>query len=361
LLLISVLLGVVPLSPILPPPGSAVAGDAGRLAGVLHLDQVAPGVGSAAIEVGEAIDQRFVCMPGMVPAGSVSSATVRIMTDDGRKARIVGIFDRAAPTYEQVGVEFFGPPGRRLAERAQLRPGERVLDLGCGRGASLFPAAEAVGPDGEVVGLDLAPAMLARTAAEADRRGLGWVRVRQGDAERPDEPEGSFDAVVAGFVVYFLDDPAAAVARWGRLLRPGGRLVLSTFTERSAAEIATFAAAAGAVRPFQPPAEPGDHDDGPPPDEIYTAAWLRGLFDDSGLTDVDTVEITQRSVFASPEVVWDFVLSAGGRPMLERIPPEHRPAARTALAEAVAPHLRQPDGTYARTTGFRLTRARRPR
>jgi ubiquinone/menaquinone biosynthesis C-methylase UbiE len=298
-------------------------------------------------------------MPGVVAAGYNRSATVWIMTDEGRKARIVGIFDRAAPTYEQVGVELFGPPGRQLAALAQLRPGERVLDLGCGRGASLFPAAEAVGPRGEVVGLDLAPEMVARTAAEADRRGLAWVRVRQADAERPDEPEGRFDAVIAGFVVFFLDDPAAAVARWGRLLRPGGRLVLSTFTERSAAEQAAFAAVVDAVRRFQPPSGPPDRDSGPP-DEIYTTAWLCGLFAGSGLTDVDIVEIIQRSVFASPEVFWDFVLSAGGRPVLERIPPEHRPAARTALAEAVAPHLRQPDGTYARTTGIRLTRARRP-
>jgi ubiquinone/menaquinone biosynthesis C-methylase UbiE len=276
------------------------------------------------------------------------------------KARIVGIFDRAAPTYDRVGVEFFGPPGRRLVELAGLRPGERVLDLGCGRGASLFPAAEAVGPRGEVVGLDLAPTMLAETAAEAERRGLTWVRVREGDAEQPTEPEGSFDAVVAGFVVFFLDEPATAVARWGRLLRPGGRLVLSTFAPPSDAENAMRHAVAEAVEPFQPASDGNDEDDDGPPEEIFTGAWLAALFDGSGLTDVETVEIVQRTVFPSLDRVWDFVLSAAGRPLLEAIPEDRQPAARAAVAEAAAEHLRQPDGSYVRTTGMRLTRARRP-
>jgi ubiquinone/menaquinone biosynthesis C-methylase UbiE len=284
--------------------------------------------------------------------------------DHGRKERIVGIFDRAAPTYDRVGVEFFGPPGRQLAELAGLRPGDRALDLGCGRGASLFPAAEAVGPDGEVVGLDLAPTMLAETAAEARQRGLTWVRVGQGDAEHPEEhPDvraGGFDAVIAGFVVFFLDDPVAAVARWGRLLRPGGRLVLSTFTPPADAEKAMWAAVAEAVRPYQP--DGYDPDAGPagPGPEIFTTGWLAALFDGSGLIDVETVEITQRTEIPSPDRVWDFVLSAGGRPLLERITDERRPAARAALADVAAAHLRQPDGSYVRTTGMRLTRAVRP-
>nr|WP_308784713.1 methyltransferase domain-containing protein [Phytohabitans houttuyneae] len=101
------------------------------------------------------------------------------------KQRIAGVFDRAAPTYEQTGVAFFDPIGAALAERAGLRAGERVLDVGCGRGASLLPAAEAVGPSGVAAGIDLAPGMVAATAAEARRRGLTQVHVKVGDAEAP--------------------------------------------------------------------------------------------------------------------------------------------------------------------------------
>ena len=76
------------------------------------------------------------------------------------KAGVAGVFDRAAATYDQVGVEFFQPIGRFLVSRTDPQPAERVLDVGCGRGASAIPAAEAVGPTGSVLATDLAPSMV---------------------------------------------------------------------------------------------------------------------------------------------------------------------------------------------------------
>ena len=279
------------------------------------------------------------------------------MTDVDRKAQIVGMFDRAAPTYDQLGIEFFGPPSRQLVELAGLRPGDRVLDLGSGRGASLLPAAEAVGPEGEVIGVDLAPTMIRSTADEARRRGFAWVRMTRGDAEHPDFPENSFDVVIAGFIVFFLDDPAAAVARWSRLLRPGGRLVLSTFAELTDAERAMYGAIEEALRPFRPPVE---EDDVPgSTDPTRTPEWVTALFTDADLDDVEMVEIVQRSEYETPELFYDFLLSAGGRSLVEDIPADQQAAARAAVTDAVVDHLRQPDGTYVKETGMRLTLARR--
>ncbi len=279
------------------------------------------------------------------------------MTDVDRKSLIVGMFDRAAPTYDQLGIEYFGPPSRQLVELAGLRPGDRVLDLGSGRGASLLPAAEAVGPEGEVIGVDLAPTMVRSTAEEARRRGFAWVRMTQGDAEHPDFPENSFDVVIAGFIVFFLDDPAAAVARWSRLLRPGGRLVLSTFAELTDADRAMHTAIGEALRPFRPPVE---EDDVPgSTDPTRTPEWVTALFTEADLDDVEMIEIVQRSEYETPELFYDFLLSAGGRALVENIPAEQQAAARAAVTDAVVDHLRQPDGSYARESGMRLTLARR--
>ena len=98
--------------------------------------------------------------------------------------------------------------------------GDRVLDVGCGRGAALFPAAEAVGVTGSVAGIDLVAAMVAATAADITRRGVANASVRVGDAESPEFPDRSFDAVLAGFVLFFLPDLAAALRACARLLRP---------------------------------------------------------------------------------------------------------------------------------------------
>jgi ubiquinone/menaquinone biosynthesis C-methylase UbiE len=93
---------------------------------------------------------------------------------------LIRAFDEAAATYDAVGVEFFTPMGAELVRRAAIRPGEHVLDVGCGRGAVLLPAAHATGPGGRVTGIDLAPAMVALTGREvAD---LPWVTVAVGDA-----------------------------------------------------------------------------------------------------------------------------------------------------------------------------------
>jgi ubiquinone/menaquinone biosynthesis C-methylase UbiE len=88
------------------------------------------------------------------------------------KRGIQGIFDRGADTYGQVGVDFFTPAARDLVARADLQPGDRVLDLGTGRGAVLFAAADPVGPSGRAVGVDLSGRMVELTAGEAAARGL---------------------------------------------------------------------------------------------------------------------------------------------------------------------------------------------
>lgn len=166
------------------------------------------------------------------------------------------IFDRAAATYEAVGVPFFDVFGPRLVELARLQTGEDVLDLGTGRGAALFPAATAVGPSGSATGLDLAPGMVQRTAADAAARDWRHVRVLRGDAAHPPVEEASYDAVLAAFVLFFLNDPAAALQCWARLLRPGGRLGLATFLSHPDDDLFAALLRELAEAPDEPPAPP---------------------------------------------------------------------------------------------------------
>ncbi|MEX5635986.1 class I SAM-dependent methyltransferase [Parafrankia sp. FMc2] len=141
------------------------------------------------------------------------------------------VFDRAARDYDADihGVPFFRPLGRTLASAAGIRPGDDVIDLACGRGAVLFPAAEAAGATGSVRAFDLAPTMVELTAADVTARALPWVEVEIADAAEPPAEPGSADVVLCGMGLFLLPDPAAALARWHGLLRPGGRLAVSVF------------------------------------------------------------------------------------------------------------------------------------
>lgn len=149
--------------------------------------------------------------------------------DTGRSERIADLFDLVVDSYDNVGVAFFGPIAERLVAAVDPAPGARVLDIGCGRGAALFRLADVVGPTGAVTGIDLSPRMVEATAREARARGVSNVNVRVMNAMDPDLPHGTFDAITASFMIFFLPDPAAALTRWRSLLVPRGTVGVSTF------------------------------------------------------------------------------------------------------------------------------------
>lgn len=276
------------------------------------------------------------------------------MTEDPRPL-VAKLFDEVATTYDQVGVDFFGQFGRRLVALAGLKPGWRVLDVGCGRGAVLFSAADAVVPGGgEVLGVDLSQGMVDATAAEIQRRGLESVYLQVLDAQTlPGLPERAYDAVLSGLSAFFLPDPHAGVRRWFELLRPGGRLALSSFTgvdER-------FDVAHEALKPFLP--------EGPPPkppgiDAFSSTDAVADLLRSAGYVEIGSVERAHDTVFRSPEHWWQWQSSHGGRASIDRIAPGLLESAKAAACAALEP-LCEPDGTLVLHPRLRYTVADKPR
>ena len=111
-----------------------------------------------------------------------------------------------------------------LLDRAGLRPGQSVIDLGCGPRGILDTLAELVAPAGRVVGLDADPAHTAMAAGFAVRQGLSGVEIMTADARSTGLPSGSFDVVHARTLLVNLPDPAGVAAEMIRLARPGGRV-----------------------------------------------------------------------------------------------------------------------------------------
>lgn len=126
------------------------------------------------------------------------------------------------------------PLASALLEAAELRPGERVLDVGCGCGATSLAAAVAVGPDGAVLGVDLSEKMLdvARSRARAKQvTNVAFVE-RDAQALAPD----NFDAIISRLGIMFFPDPARAFAALRACLHPGGRLTAVVWQELAANE-----------------------------------------------------------------------------------------------------------------------------
>ncbi len=263
-------------------------------------------------------------------------------------ATFAGVFDRAAPTYEALGVDFFSVFGVDLVADAQLKPGERVLDVGCGRGACLFPAAAAVGAGGRVVGVDLAPGMVAATADDAEQRGLDHVEVVLGDAQQP-PVTGPFDVVLAGMVMFFLPDPAAALRAYARLLRPGGRVALSTLgpDDPKWAWLAVLSRTTGGPRL---PTRSGP---------FASTDALHALLGPAGFVDARTLERVHETRFADPDQWWRWTWSVGLRAAWEQLPEARLEQVRQVAHRKVAA-MAGPDGSICLRSTLWNTLATRP-
>ena len=241
---------------------------------------------------------------------------------------IAGVFDRAADTYDRVGVPWFEPIAAGLVAALAVRPGERVLDVGCGRGAALRPLAHATGPDGYALGIDLAPRMVELT--RQDLSDLPQVEVRVGDARAPGLPSASFDVVASCLVLFFLPDPAAALRAWTDLLVGGGRLGVTTFggqDERWRRVDALF-------DPYLPAAMLDARTSGRR-GPFASDAGMQDLFREAGLADVRTVADQVEARFDDPEHFLRFSWSHGQRAMWEAVPEADRPALRAEVVDTL--------------------------
>lgn len=202
------------------------------------------------------------------------------------------------------------PIGHALIERADFAPGERVIDIGCGGGATSLEIARRVAPEGSVLGLDISPDLVAAASERAKAAGLSNVSFTCADAATA-MPEGApFDRLVSRFGSMFFADPFPAFANLHRLVKPGGRIDLSVWAP--ARENQWISEMMAIIRrhvdvPAPIPRTPG-------PFALDDTAYIEDLLGKGGFSGIDIVAWEGKQQIggagATPESAVEFVLGS---------------------------------------------------
>lgn len=182
---------------------------------------------------------------------------------------------------------FMGRFSERLPDQmmslADVLPGDRVLDVGCGPGALTGALAQLLGPE-SVVAVDPMPAFVA-----AARERSPGVDVRESSAENLPFDDDTFDVAMAQLVVHFMEDPLVGLTEMARVTRPGGRVVACVW-DQSRGPLSTFVSVLDEVAPYERKI---------PPSAGTSAGSLEQLFALAGLKDIRGVEMSATVTFVT--------------------------------------------------------------
>lgn len=236
-----------------------------------------------------------------------------------------------------------GPVGDAARARLDPRPGEAVVDVGCGCGHTTLQLADDVGPQGRVVGVDVSTPMLA--LARERSRGRDNVSYVDADAQTHPFAAASFDALFSRFGVMFFDDPIAAFANLGAAMRPGGRLSFACWRPP---ELNLWMSEGVRVIASLIPPPPPPPPDAPGPYAFANADRLKAILTSSGWS---TIEIEPHDLTLTIAADLDEAIAGlqevGPTAMLLRdAPAATRAAALDALHAAFAPRITR-DGLQA--------------
>lgn len=224
------------------------------------------------------------------------------------------------------------PVGDIIAGRADPGDGARVLDIGCGAGATTLDMARRVGAEGRAVGVDVSETLLELARERARAAAVGNVDFVRADAATHDFGRPAFDAAISRYGVMFFDAPDAAFANLRRALQPGGGLTFACW--RSAAENPLSLVPLEAAAPFlpEPPQLPAD---GPGRFAFADPDRVRGILDRGGWRHVDIEPLDVATPVSFDELL-TLSLKLG---LLGTLLPRHDESVRKRVAEAVAARI----------------------
>jgi ubiquinone/menaquinone biosynthesis C-methylase UbiE len=230
------------------------------------------------------------------------------------KQDVAAVFNTVAERYDNPSMRFFPFCADRLIAHLHPHPGSKILDVATGTGAVALAAAQAVGPEGRVQAIDLSENMLHTAVANLQRSGLTNVDFHIMDAEAVEFKSRYFDCVTCSFGIFFLPDMQAGLTSWRYVLKPGGRVMFTSFTTKAFQPLADL---------FRQQME--NFGIVIPPDDwmrLTTKEECLALLEAAGFDNSEVVVEQLGYHLNGPEDWWEIIYSSGFRGYLEKLDAE---------------------------------------
>lgn len=249
-------------------------------------------------------------------------------------------WDRCAGDYDRCLTQPFAAFSRTLVDLVAPRGGQRVLDVATGSGLAALMAAERVGPEGKVIGVDLSERMIGLARKRAAEQGVGNVDFLPMDAERLDFPDESFDTALCALGLMLFPQPDVALSEMLRVLKANGTAGVSVFGRGSRVALRAL------MEPFIPHMPPPPQQ-GPPSFGFGRREVLAQALERVGFAEVSAETQAHVLQFESLEEVWDLPRSLGRlAQMFSRLPAEAGQELRQEVLEIARGKYLSPRGVY---------------
>jgi SAM-dependent methyltransferase len=221
----------------------------------------------------------------------------------GPNAEQAEYWEDLAPSWlegEQHSAKVAGRFGQRAIDRLDVQPGQRVLDIGCGSGPTTIALARLALPDGQSVGVDIAPSLVTAARQRAEAAGVTNAQFMVADVQTDDLGETPFDAAFSRFGVMFFADPDVAFGRIRQLLRPDGSFVFACWQNVFANEWmflpgTAVVAVTGELPPMPGPDQPG-------PFSLAEPGRVEALLTSAGFRDIEVESVEETIVLPVADV-----------------------------------------------------------
>ena len=233
-----------------------------------------------------------------------------------QKQAIIDTFDQVADGYESPALRFFVFSADRLAELLHPEPGQKVLDIATGTGLVASAIGQRLGPSGRVHAIDLSPKMLEQAAANLAKTGVDNVDLHQMDAEALEFKSRYFDIITCAYGLFFIDDILSALKGWRRVLKTGGRLMFTSFTDNAFKPINELFVAHMQIFGVELPPLRWQR--------LAAAEDCQTLMQDAGFNNIEIHTEQMGYHLQSADEWWEIIWNSGYRLPLSRLNPEEQ-------------------------------------